>query len=429
MSYKVKIGDTEQEINSSYPNIAYSTNLISDVKFNPSTTYNNLFQGMSNNENYISTGNGALNNKWGKVPVIPKDKYSNNGSELLFADSRSCPIIYRPINISKTNALDMGWGDIQWSYNSTTSHTIIYKYDKSDDLMKVSTDGGVNFSTASNFPTINGKAGHSLLFIELVGGGGSGGGCNDADFWTDWSAGGGGGAGAYCQLIVDMSIASEILITLGKGGNTKEGGEPTSGGASTIYIKSKTANNYNPQLFNYYVQCGGGTGGARGAYIDAGSGGSGGECKDNLPSNDTLYASAGIMQKQVYNGKGGGAGGRVNSAGVREESLSGGSFISSDQLYNPLADNIYLIDSNMGKGGTTSSDSFTDTMHLTAAGGGGGASAIANGNCQKAGAGGRGNNIYKDGSEDSNTDSYVKYNTDGQKGGDGCCIIHYNFHA
>lgn len=429
MSYKVKIGDTEHEINSSYPNIAYSTNLISAVKFNPSADYYNLFRGMPNDANFVTTTNNALSGKWGKVPAISKDQYSFNGSELLFADSRSCPTIYRPRNIQKNNALDMSWGDAQWTYNSTASHAIIYKYDKNDNLMKVSTDQGASFATVSNFPTINGKVGHSLLFIELVGGGGSGGGCADNNFLTDWSAGGGGGAGAYCQLIVDMSIASEILITLGEGGNTKSGGEPANGGASRIYLKSKTANNYNPQLFNYYVQCGGGTGGTRGAYVDAGNGGGGGQVSDSLPSSDLLYTNAGIIYKQVYNGKGGGAGGRVNAAGVRETASQGGSFISTDCLYNPLAGNLYLIDSNIGCGGNTSLNYFTDSDHLRAAGGGGGSSAMANGNCQKAGAGGRGNDIYKNGSKDPNTGNYVRYNTDYQKGGDGCCIVHYNFHT
>ena len=252
MSYKVKIENTEHEINSSYPNIAYSTKLIDAVKFNPSTQYENTFQGMPNDTNYVTTANTLLNNKWGKVPVISKDKYSNNGSELLFADKRSCPIPYRP---SSSNTNVTTWGNLRYT-SGTVSFALL------NGKMKVSSGGGNNFTTISDFP----HGYNSLLFLDVVGGGGAGGGSSNT-YWHGPCGGGGGGGGAFCTCVINMSVIDHISITIGSGGTVQDGDIATPGADTTIKIFK---NNTTKTLI-----CGGGAGGARAS--DSGEGGTPGD--------------------------------------------------------------------------------------------------------------------------------------------------------
>lgn len=100
----------------------------------------------------------------------------------------------------------------------------------------------------------------SLAYVEVVGGGGSGGVEQDGEFTTP--VGAGGGAGGYAAGYVDVSAVNSVSVTVGSGGDAVG----TSVGGSNNGLSSS---------FGSYLSATGGSGGGTGEFSVGGTGGSG----------------------------------------------------------------------------------------------------------------------------------------------------------
>lgn len=418
MSYNVKIGDNVHEINADYPNIAYSSVIVSDAKFNPSTFYADTFSGMPNDGNYVKTTNELLYSTWGKQSVIDVDHYNVNGSPLTLADKQSCPTPHRPSS-SNNNTDVTTWGNLRYA-----SGTVLFAL--LENKMKVSTDNGRNYTIISDFP----HGYHTLLFLDVVGGGGAGGGAA-ITYWHGPCGGGGGGAGAFCTCVIDMSKIDLMSITIGSGGTVQEGGIAKPGTETTITL-SKNGTTKT-------LVCGGGNGGGRGS--DDGYGGTPGtggrftssfNLDDNLSGNSRVnddLRNYGIVYLNWFHGKSGGYGKDLNS---HHNATVGESFKHTehnDRIKSSVISTTVPIGtgatSGIGVGGSFAEKKkeypYSEVAFFTG-GGGGGASALSRGN-GGIGAGGRGHSAYNG----LDTDKYDPYDTSYDNGGSGYAFISYKW--